>query len=84
MEEQNKLLSFNGSILELANVDLEKITPKISFEIHILNNLNEEYFCKVFLNVDLKNSEGSINSGYIILLNNYSGNEHSFIKVENN
>ena len=46
--------------------------------------MNEEYFCKVFLNVDLKNSEGSINSGYIILLNNYSGNEHSFIKVENN
>ena len=84
MEEENKLLSFNGSILGLANVDLEKITPMISFEIHILNNLNEEYFCKVFLDVALKNDEGSIDSGYIILLSNYSKNEYSFIKVENN
>lgn len=82
VEEENRLLSFNGSILKDANVDLQKITPKISFEIHIINNMNEEYFCKVFLDVALQNSEGSVESGYLILLNHYANNEYSFIKVE--
>ena len=79
VNEENRKLSFNGSILKDANVDLKKITPKISFEIHIVNNLNEEYFCKVFLDIPLENEQGSITSGYIILLNNYSA-EYSFIK----
>ena len=80
LEERNRKLSFDGSILKDSNVDLNKITPKISFEIHIINNANEEYFTKVFLDIPLENSEGSIKSGYIILLNHFTKNEYTFFK----
>jgi hypothetical protein len=79
---ENKVLALNGEILKSANVDLSKITPKISFEIHIVNNLNEEYSRKVYLDIDLENSEGSIENGYIIIWNRYSKSDLGFIKVE--
>jgi hypothetical protein len=82
LSEENKVLSFNGIILKEANVDLEKITPKISFEIHLVNNLNEEYYRKVYLDIDLENSEGSIEDGYIISWSRYNKNDVGFIKVE--
>jgi hypothetical protein len=79
---ENKVLALNGEILKSANVDLSKITPKISFEIHIVNNLNEEYSRKVYLDIDLENSEGTIENGYIILWNRYNKSDLGFIKVE--
>lgn len=82
LTKENKLLSFNGTILKEANVDLEKITPKISFEIHLVNNLNEEYYRKVYLDIELENTEGSIEDGYIISWSRYNQNDVGFIKVE--
>jgi hypothetical protein len=82
LSEENKLLAFNGTILKEANVDLEKITPRISFEIHLVNNLNEEYYRKVYLDIELANNNGSIEDGYIISWSRYNRNDVSFIKVE--
>ena len=43
-----------GSIMKLGelkttNVDIDKITPKISFDIHIKTNMNERYYRKMYL-----------------------------------
>ncbi len=77
---QNKSVSYNGTILKTANVDLNKISPKISFDIHLVNNVNDEYTRKMYLDVPLENSDGSIESGYMIVLNKYNHGEYSFIK----
>jgi len=70
----------NGTILKTANVDIDKITPTITFDIHIKTNMNERYLRKMYINVPLENSQGSVTSGYIIVLNNFNGNQYSFIK----
>lgn len=81
VSEENKRVSFNGSILKDANINLKNITPKLSMDIHIINNMNEEYFCRLYLDIVLENSDGNIKDGYIIILNNYGKNDFNFIKV---
>lgn len=80
LTEQSNIVTYNGSILKTTNVDLDKISPKISFDIHIKTNMNEYYYRKMYIDVPLENSQGSISSGYLISLNRFSNNEYCFIK----
>ena len=80
ISKENNLLSFNGSILKTAKVDLDKISPKISFCIHIINNLNEEYICNLNIDNILKDDKNSIYSGYMLILNNFNENEYTFFR----
>jgi len=80
LTEQSNMVNYNGTILKTTNVDLDKISPKISFDIHIKTNMNEYYMRKMYIDVPLENSQGSISSGYLIALNYYKNNEFCFIK----
>lgn len=64
--KENGLVSFDGRMLNNLDIDLEELSPKVSFSIHIKNNLDEVYRCDVSANLRLENEEGSVKSGYII------------------
>lgn len=64
--KENGLVTFDGRMLNNVDINLEKLSPKISFKIHLKNNLDEVYSCDVSANLKLENNEGSVKSGYII------------------
>ena len=64
--KENGMVSFDGRIFNNLDLDLEKLSPKISFTIHLKNNLNESFVCNVSANMKLQTEEGSVKNGYII------------------
>lgn len=62
---ESGLISFDGSILSKVVQDIKKLNTKISFDIHIINNYNENYICKVSFNIDLTDNDYAIDSGYL-------------------
>ena len=67
----NASITFDGSILADAGIDIKSLNTTISFTIHILNNYNEEFVCDMKIKNDLTNDAG-ISSGY--LMNIIKGN----------
>ncbi len=78
---KNSSISYDGRVLKDIDVNLKDITPKISFTIHIKNNLDEEFICNFSSTVNLENSEGSIYSGYFVEINEDFGNKYKFFKL---
>lgn len=75
-------ISFNGKVLQEAGIDLNDINYSLNFTIHIINNLNEEFFCPVRLQVDLNGDDGGIyKEGYKYDNTSVSGYEYNFIKI---
>lgn len=64
--KENGLVSFDGRMLNNLDIDLDELSPKVSFTIHLKNNLDEVYRCDVSANFKLETENGSIKSGYII------------------
>ncbi len=58
-------ITYDGSLLKRCNVDLNSISCKLSFDIFITNNLEEEFKTTVFLDIPLKTQEKSINDGNV-------------------
>ncbi len=77
----NGSITFDGNILKSANIDLEEIKPTISFTIHLTNNYNEDFACKVDLEVDLSAEDGGIYNGYTMKVLNTDDSKYNFIKV---
>ncbi len=57
---------YDGRLLKSANVDLTKLSAKVSFEITITTSLEEEYKCKVFMNIPYKTDTSSVLDGYLL------------------
>lgn len=74
-------LSLDGSVLKLANIDLNKIAATIEFTIHLTNNYNEAFLCKVKIDNELeeKSKKESIYSGYLMKIINCE-DKYTFIK----
>ncbi len=64
--KENGLVSFDGRIFNNMDMNLKELSPKISFTIHLKNNLDEEFICNMSANLPLETEEGSVKSGYII------------------
>ena len=81
VSEGSNTVSFNGKILQEANVNLQDINYTLSFNINIVNNQNEKFIYNMKLNVDLSGNDGGIYKGY--LYDNYttSGEEYEFFKA---
>lgn len=73
-------VSFNGKVLKEANVNLEDINYTLSFNIHIVNNLNQKFVYHMNLNVGLDDDNGGIYNGYVYRGKTVSGNEYRFFK----
>lgn len=77
----NGLLAFDGSILKNANVNLNNISGKIKFTIHIINNYGEEFTCNVNIDNTFEDGDSGIYSGYVMKILNTESQEYNFLKV---
>lgn len=59
----NSSVTFDGSLLVDANILLSNIEYSVSFSIHIINNLDEEYVCNLTIPIKLRDSN-DINTIY--------------------
>ena len=64
--KENGLVAFDGRIFNNVDVNLKELSPKISFTIHLKNNLEENFICNMSANLQLETEEGTVKSGYII------------------
>lgn len=70
-------ISFNGTVLKIAGIALKDLQTKISFTIHIRNNLNEKYSYEVSIPILTQEQDKKIYEGDI------SGTIYPFEKTDN-
>ena len=75
-------LAYDGSILKNANINVENLESKVSFDIHLKNNLNEEFICKVSFYINLDEYGNSLYNGKVNTKIDASG--YKFLKITNN
>lgn len=75
-----KTVSFNGKVLQEANVNLDDLKCSISFTINIVNNLNQKFVHTMTVDLDLNDDNGGIYNGYVYKGKNLNGIENSFFK----
>lgn len=80
VSEEASSISFNGKVLQEANVNLEDISYTLSFKIHIVNNLNQKFLYNMNLNVPLNDENGGIYNGYAYKGRDTVGSEYRFFK----
>ena len=81
----NASISGNGTILQMAGVNIDDLKAVLKFSIHIVNNYNEEYVCNVEIENDLssdKEGEDGIYSGYIMKVLDTRDNKYNFLKIK--
>lgn len=83
VSDTNGQIMFDGSILKNANVDLQAISGKIEFLIHIKNNLGEKFICNLTIDNDLTKDKDNLLNGYSILIEDTQGQNYEFLKLEN-
>lgn len=54
-------LAFDGSLLKRASIPLSSIKNEVTFTMHIVTNLNEEYMYPIHLQIPLQNEDNSKN-----------------------
>ena len=79
VSSESSSISFNGKVLQEANVNLEDIYCTLNFTIHIVNNLNQNFSYNMKLDIDLD----GIYDGYTYRGKNSSGTEYQFIRELN-
>lgn len=80
VSQDSNTISFNGKVLQEANINLEDINYTLTFKIHIVNNLNQKFVYNMKLDVNLNDDKGGIYNGYIFKGKNISGSEYRFFK----
>ncbi len=65
-------ITYDGSLLKKCNIDLSTISCKLSFDIYITNNLEEEFKTTVFIDIPLETQEKSIYDGNITITQNHN------------
>lgn len=78
--QDSNTVSFNGKVLQEANINLDDIGYNLSFRINIVNNLGQKYIYNMSLDVDLNDANGGVYNGYIYKGKNTSGREYQFFK----
>lgn len=73
-------VSFNGKVLQQANINLEDINYTLTFKIHIVNNLNQKFVYNMKLDINLDDNNGGIYNGYVYKGKATKGNEYRFFK----
>lgn len=60
-------LTYDGNLLKKCNVLLNSISCNLSFDIYIVNNLDQEFKCSVSFDIPLKDDNSSIYDGNFVL-----------------
>lgn len=61
----NTPLEFNGSLLSKSNISLNSISCSLSFDINIVNNLDEKFVNRVNISIPLQDEGNNIYNGFI-------------------
>ena len=80
VSQESSSISFNGKVLQEANIAIDDINYVLSFRINIVNNLNQKFTYNMNLSVDLNGDNGGIYNGYVYRGKNTSGNEYRFVR----
>ena len=84
VDDQVNSISFNGKLLGQAGVNLDEISYVLNFDIHIKNYDDDNFTYHATINVNLNDSDGALNSGYLYeSRNTTTGNEYDFFKEIN-
>ena len=59
-------ITYDGSLLKKCNVLLNSLNCDFTFDVYIINNLDQEFKCTAFINIPLEDNEKSIYDGNII------------------
>ena len=78
--QDSNTVTFNGKVLQEANINLDDISYNLSFRINIVNNLGEKFVYNMAFDVDLNDANGGVYNGYIYKGKNTSGREYQFFK----
>lgn len=81
VSDKSGQLQFDGSILGNANVNLELLSGKIEFFIHIKNNLGEKFICNLVIDNDLSRDKESLLNGYSLIIDETDKNIYNFLKI---
>lgn len=73
-------IKFDGSILQSVGINLADIACKISFDIHMKNNIDQNFACSVGLDIPLSNENKNIYSGYMYGMENELQDKYKFFK----
>lgn len=71
-------ITYDGSLLKRCNVPLNSLNCSFSFDIYIINNLDQEFKCTAFINIPLEDNEKSIYDGNIIQKSNINLNFYRY------
>lgn len=80
VSQESSSVSFNGKVLQEANIAIDDINYVLSFRINIVNNLNQKFTYNMNLSVDLDGDNGGIYNGYVYRGKNTSSNEYRFVR----
>ena len=84
VDDQVNSISFNGKLLAQAGVNLDEISYVLNFDIHIKNYDDDNFTYHATINVNLNDSDGTLNSGYLYeSRNTTTGSEYDFFKEIN-
>ena len=81
----NASIENNGTILQMAGIDISELEAKISFSIHLVNNYNEEFVCNLIIDNDLTSTnedDEGIYNGYLMKVIDTSDEKYNFLKVK--
>lgn len=73
-------IKFDGSILQSVGINLADIACKVSFDIHMKNNLDQNFACSVGIDIPLSNENKTIYSGYMYGMQNKLQDQYKFFK----
>ena len=73
-------IKFDGSILQSVGVNLADIACKVSFNIHMKNNLDQNFVCSVGIDIPLSSENKNIYSGYMYGMQNELQSKYKFFK----
>ncbi len=59
-------ITYDGSLLKRCNIPLDSLKCNFSFDIYIINNLDQEFKCTAFIDIPLQESGNSIYDGKLI------------------
>ena len=82
VSEGTTSVSYNGKVLQEAGINLDELKYTLSFKIHIINNLNEEFVYQMSMDVDLNDeNNGMETNGYVYKTQNTQGTQYQFFRV---
>lgn len=81
VSEQKNSVSFDGKMLKNVDIDFDDLNCKIKFQIHIVNNKNQEFVCPIVIDNDLNNGKKEIYQGYVLKVQNTYDEDYNFIQL---